>query len=70
MEIKKFKTNVNCSGCVAKVTNSLNDSVGAGNWSVDITDTNKILTVSNDQISEEEIIKAVQKTGFKIDSLI
>lgn len=35
MENQSFKTNINCSGCVARVTNKLNETVGKDNWQVD-----------------------------------
>ncbi|WP_246229488.1 heavy-metal-associated domain-containing protein [Mucilaginibacter humi] len=34
METLKFKTNINCGGCIAKVTPALNQAVGEGNWQV------------------------------------
>ncbi len=63
----KFKTNINCSGCVAKVTPFLNEAHGIGHWEVDITDKNKVLSVHSDGITEEEVIEKVQKAGFKIE---
>ncbi|MBO9611254.1 MAG: hypothetical protein J7619_01095 [Dyadobacter sp.] len=63
METLKFRTNINCSGCVAGVTPALNETVGEGNWHVDIATPEKILTVDTDQ-DELEIIVAVTKAGF------
>lgn len=69
METLQFKTNINCGGCVAKVTPHLNEEPNIKNWKVDTTNPQKILTVETDGISAKEIIKAVSKAGFKIEEL-
>ena len=66
----QFKTNINCSSCVATVTPFLNDAEGVCHWEVDTTKKDKVLTVKSEGITEEEVIEAVQKAGFKIASLI
>lgn len=65
----QFKTNINCSSCVAKVTPFLNDVEGIGNWEVDTANREKILTLKSEGISEQEIVEAVQKAGFKIEPI-
>ncbi|TKK66617.1 heavy-metal-associated domain-containing protein [Ilyomonas limi] len=65
-----LKTNINCGGCVAKVTPALNAAVGEGNWQVDTASPKKILTVYIDKAGQEEVIKAVQKAGFKAEALV
>lgn len=67
METLKFKTNINCGGCVAKVTNPLNEAVGKGNWSIDTTNPDKPLTITNDDLTAEQISSAIRKTGFKAE---
>ena len=67
MEKLKFKTNINCSGCVAKVTNQLNETVGEGKWSVDTTNPDKPLTVTNTETTVEQISAAIKKAGFKAE---
>jgi len=69
METLQFETNINCGGCVAKVTPHLNEEPNIKNWKVDTTNPQKILTVETDGISVKEIIKAVSKAGFKIEEL-
>lgn len=63
----KFKTNINCAGCVAKVTPFLNKLNDRAQWSVDTAQTNKILTVNTSHVSEAEIVATVQKAGFAIE---
>lgn len=65
----QFKTNLNCSNCVGKVTADLNEAVGEGQWTVDTSVSDKILTVQNDTVSAEEIVNIIKKKGFKAESL-
>jgi len=65
----QFKTNINCSSCVAKVTPFLNDAEGIGQWEVDTTNREKILTLKSEGITEQEVIETVQKAGFKIEPI-
>jgi len=66
---KKFKTNINCSGCVAKVTPFLSESTGITKWDVDIKHPNKILTVEADNLSEFDIKELITNAGFKIEEI-
>lgn len=65
METLQFKTNIKCSGCIEKVTPELNDAVGQANWTVDVQNPDKILTVTADGITSKDIVQAVEKAGFK-----
>ena len=69
MKELKFKTNINCGGCVAKVTPALNNADGICHWSVDTNNADKTLTVHSDGIEAEDVIKTVQDAGFSIESL-
>ena len=64
-----FKTNINCGGCVAKVTPALDGTNGIETWNVDTANGDKILSVTANGISKSEIIDTVQKAGFKIETL-
>ena len=65
MKKMTFKTNINCSNCVATVTPFLNKFENI-NWQVDTENPGKILRVETDSASEEEIIDSVKKAGFEI----
>jgi copper chaperone len=69
MQTIKFKTNINCSGCVAKVTPLLNEEETIEKWDVNTSDAEKILTVETNEADSEKIIKAVEKAGFKIEQI-
>lgn len=65
----QFKTNINCSGCIATVKPFLDQAAGTGQWAVDTTNRDKVLTVESGEITEEQVLAAVQKAGFKIEPL-
>ena len=65
----QFKTNLNCGGCVSKVQADLDTKAGSGNWNVDIANSEKILTVNAEGISEDEVIAIVKSKGFKAEPL-
>jgi copper chaperone len=69
MKTIELKTNIMCGACIAKVTPTLNETAGETNWKVDIQNPKKILTVTTDKLSEEEVIKAVEKAGYKAEKL-
>ena len=65
MKILKFKTNINCSGCIAAVTPFLNNEKEILSWEVDTTDKNKILTVTTENLSAENIQRVLERAGYK-----
>jgi copper chaperone CopZ len=69
METLKFKTNIKCSGCIAKATPFLNEAAGEDNWEVDIQNPDKILTIAADSLSEEAIRKAVNAAGYTAEEI-
>ncbi|MBI3221191.1 MAG: heavy-metal-associated domain-containing protein [Bacteroidetes bacterium] len=68
-EVYRFKTNINCSGCVAKVTPALNAAKGIQHWEVDTNVKDKILSIHPQGISKQEVIEAVKSSGFKIETI-
>lgn len=69
METQKFKTTINCGGCINAVTPTLNKIAGENNWQVDTSSPDKILTVKSDQVTPKQIQEAVQSLGFQINQL-
>lgn len=69
MKSLKFKTNINCGGCVANVTTFLNQVSEICEWNVDTTNSQKVLTVSTESLNEAQVIELVQKAGYKAESL-
>jgi copper chaperone len=69
MKTLQFKTNINCSGCIAKVTPALNETKGILSWTVDTDNPGKILTVKTGHLTKESVIDIVKKAGFNIQPL-
>ena len=69
MKTIEVKTNIMCGSCIAKVTPVLNEAIGEKNWKVDTTSPKKVLSVTTENISEADVIKAVEKAGYKAESL-
>jgi copper chaperone len=69
MTILKFKTNINCGGCVARVTTFLNKQEGITSWKVDTENPDKILTVESTGAPAVEVITTLAKIGFKAESI-
>lgn len=67
--ILRFKTTINCGGCVAKVTPFLNNQTSISQWQVDTAHPDKILTVSGETVDASAVAETVQKAGFKIQLL-
>ena len=67
MDTLKFKTNVNCGGCIATVTPHLNQVKGIVKWSVDTANPMKILTVEATGLNPEVIIEVMKVAGYKAD---
>ncbi|MBX3254426.1 MAG: heavy-metal-associated domain-containing protein [Chitinophagaceae bacterium] len=64
-----FKTNINCSGCVARVTPLLNEIKTIKSWNVNVQDPAKILTVQAEDDAEPAVTHAVKKAGFTIEKI-
>jgi copper chaperone len=68
MKELKFKTNIKCSACVAKVTPYLNEVAGENHWQVDLVDPARTLTVDNSD--DVKIVEALNKAGYKAERLV
>ncbi|QEM07057.1 heavy-metal-associated domain-containing protein [Mucilaginibacter rubeus] len=64
METFKFKTNINCGGCIAAVTPSLDNLKGIDKWAVDTANRDKVLTVQAEGLTAEQIIESVTAKGY------
>lgn len=65
MELK-FKSNINCHNCLAKVQPVLDAEDEITNWSVDLQSDDRILTVET-EMTPDEIRKTVLKAGFLVE---
>ncbi len=67
MKTLKFKTNINCGGCIANAKPYLDSVENVQEWHVDTNNPDKILTVKGDAVSAESVIQHVKKAGYKIE---
>lgn len=63
-----FTTNINCSGCVAKVTPYLDGHDEIIDWEVDTDDERKTLYVTS-PMTPEEIIETIKQAGYAAKSM-
>ncbi|NEM99200.1 heavy-metal-associated domain-containing protein [Pontibacter burrus] len=68
MKTYKFKTNINCGGCVKAVTPHMNKLEGV-TWQVDTDNPDKILEVQTDTLNADQIRNTVEKAGFKAEEV-
>ena len=69
MKRVKFKTNINCGGCIQAVTPALNELDNIDNWKVDIDNPDKVLEVTLDDEDEKAVIEAVKNAGYEIEKI-
>ncbi|MGF7082207.1 heavy-metal-associated domain-containing protein [Mucilaginibacter sp. UYCu711] len=70
METLKFKTNINCGGCIANVTPTLNNLKGVKHWEVDTANPNKILTIeAEDGLTTVEVINTLKNKGYNAQAV-
>lgn len=67
METYRFKTNINCQHCVAKVKPELDKLNGMKEWSVETDQKDKTLTVKGEKLKPEDVQAAVESAGFTAD---
>lgn len=64
--IQKYRTNLNCGGCVAALKPHLDNDPAIRRWSVNTADPNKVLTVEGENVAAEAIERLVADAGFKV----
>lgn len=69
MSEAKFKTTIQCNGCLSKVTPKLNEILKEQSWSVDLESDDRILAVNDDNVSDDAVVSAVKSVGFEIEEL-
>lgn len=69
MKTLKFKTNVNCGGCIATITPHMNQVKGIEKWSVDTANPQKILTVEAADLQPEVIVETLKNAGYKAEKV-
>lgn len=69
MKTLKFKTNIECPSCEAKVKPFLDKKEGIDSWHVDTEHADKVLTVETDSLEAKDVIKTIKRTGFVAEEI-
>jgi copper chaperone len=68
MKTLKFKTNVKCDGCVAKIKPLLDSDKSIEKWDVDLNDPNRTMTVTG-EFDAQTVESLMQQAGYKAEIL-
>ena len=70
MKTYKFKTNINCGGCVETVSSYLNNSQEVLQWEVDTENEDKVLTVmGQESLESRDVVDIINLAGFSAKPL-
>lgn len=62
----KFQSNIKCGACIEKVSASLDEIVGKGNWEVDLTTPERWLTIKNIHTDVQVLNEKLNLLGYKV----
>jgi hypothetical protein len=66
MLVHRYRTDLRCGACVARVGPLLDAAPGITHWSADVTDPNKVLTVEGDDITAERVADVIGPAGYHV----
>ena len=66
MKTLRFKTNIESTQSVAKISNFIDSTLGIKNWEVDLRSPEKVLTIRGKISRPHTIIKKILKAGYKL----
>ncbi len=69
MKTLKFKTNIECPSCEARVKPFLDKKEGIASWQVDTDHADKVLTVETETLEPKDVIKTIKRTGFTAEEI-
>lgn len=64
-----FKTNAKCEDCLAKIEEILQGKISREEWNLDLSDSNRPLTVVSDKLAADDVVELISKAGFKIEQM-
>lgn len=65
----KFKTNLKCGGCVAKVKPGLDAAKEIVSWSVDLNSPDRVLTAELNSEDIQIVQNILSQAGYKADKI-
>jgi len=66
MTSHRYKTDLRCGACVARIGPLLDAAVGVVRWNADVTDPNKVLTVEGDGVTAERVSQVIGPAGYHV----
>lgn len=67
METMKFKTNINCGGCLRGVNPALDGNEAIKSWDVDLQSPDRTLTVETEALTADEVKAVVAGAGYEAE---
>jgi len=62
----QFQTNIMCNNCIATISPFLDDRPEIHQWSVDLKDPRRILTVET-ELPRQSVQELIEKAGYKAE---
>lgn len=69
MKELKFKSNINCTGCLSKVKPVLDSEDRIETWEVDLQSDDRILTLKTNDMEVEEVQGKLAEVGFEAEEI-
>lgn len=66
MTAHRYKTDLRCGACVARVGPLLDAAPGVTRWSADVANPDKVLTVEGDGVTAESVAGAIAPAGYHV----
>jgi hypothetical protein len=70
MQVLIFRTNINSSKEMNRLSPLLDQLANGGRWSVDLDDCDKVLRLISDSTSTQEVISYITDAGFFCEELV
>ena len=69
MTTLRFKTNIKCNGCIQTVTPFLSRIKEIKEWNIDLTSSERTLTIDGIDIQPAVIISTLDQAGYKAEQI-
>ena len=66
MKTLRFKTNIESTQSVAKISNFIDNTIGIKNWEVDLRSPEKVLTIRGKINRPQTIIRKILSAGYQL----
>ena len=69
MKQLKFKTNINCTGCLSKVKPVLETEKQIEKWEIDLESDDRLLRVDTEELVADDIKLKLARIGFNAEEV-